>query len=381
MMSCMTVLLRLRPDKKQQRRLCEILDICRETWNRIMHEAIETYLTENRIPSVYDLNALLPPMKEEHPEMWNVHSLTLQNISVRVNASLSRSVKAKRKDGKTVLPKMRAPNRYRSFEFPSTICFSMEDGKLFLGKMKKDVGGIRYRCGQKIQGDVRTCVIIKKKSHWYARITCEILDRGTDWFGKDRPDVGIDLGLINRITLSDGTVYKHERHEGIWKEINKIQRKMSELEPGTARYEKLARRLRNRHQRIANLRTNELRHVAKDIVENHEMVAMEDIDIKKLIQKEHGKGIHRSQNSASWGNFRKIMHPAAEASSTVVVEVDPRGTSQNCSGCGRFVAKDLSVRVHDCPFCGLVLDRDVNAAINILAAGRAALASSHRLRG
>ena len=75
------------------------------------------------------------------------------------------------------------------------------------------------------------------------------------------------------------------------------------------------------------------------------------------------------------------MHPAAEASSTVLVEVDPRGTSQNCSGCGQYVAKDLSVRVHDCPFCGLVLDRDVNAAINILAAGRAALASSHRLRG
>ena len=380
-MSCITVLLRLRPDKKQQRRLCETLEICRETWNRLMYEAIGIYLTENRIPSVYDLNALLPPMKEEHPEMWDVHSLALQNISFRVNTSLSHSDEMTRPDGEMILPKMRTPNQYRSFEFPSTKCFSMEDGKLFLGKMKKDIGGIRYRCGQKIQGDVKTCVVIKKKNHWYARITCEILDRGTDWFGKDRPPVGIDLGLINRITLSDGTVYKHERYEGIWKEIKKIQRKMSELEPGTARYEKLARRLRNRHQRIVGLRTNELRHVAKDIVDNHEMVAMEDIDIKKLIQNEHGKGIHCSQTSASWGNFRKIMHPAAEASSTVLVEVDPRGTSQNCSGCGRFVAKDLSIRTHNCPFCGLVLDRDVNAAINILAAGRAALASSHRLRG
>ena len=90
-MSCITVTLRLRPDKKQQRRLCETLEICRETWNRLMYEAIGIYLTENRIPSVYDLNALLPPMKEEHPEMRSVHSMALQNISARVNTSLSRS--------------------------------------------------------------------------------------------------------------------------------------------------------------------------------------------------------------------------------------------------------------------------------------------------
>ncbi len=191
----------------------------------------------------------------------------------------------------------------------------------------------------------------------------------------------MDLGLINRITLSDGTVYEHERYEGIWEEIGKIQRKMSELEPGTARYEKLARRAANRYQRMANLRQNELRHVAKEIAEGHEMVAMEDIDIKKLVQKERGRGIRRSQYSASWGNFGKIMDSAAEAASTAVVRVDPRGTSQKCSGCGQLVEKDLSVRVHKCPFCKLEMDRDLNASINILAAGRAALASSHRLRG
>ena len=156
---------------------------------------------------------------------------------------------------------------------------------------------------------------------------------------------------------------------------------MSELEPGTAKYAKLARRLGNRHRRIVDLRTNELRHVAKEIVEGHGMVAMEDVDVRKLIRKQRGKGIHRSQASASWGIFKRIVHSAAEAASTVIVEVDPCGTSQICSGCGQLVAKDLSVRVHDCPHCGLVLDRDVNASLNILAAGRAALASSHRLRG
>lgn len=95
----------------------------------------------------------------EHPGMWSVHSMALQNISARVNASLSRSVKAKRKDGKTVLPKMRVPNMYRSFEFPSARFFSMEGGKQFLRKMKKVIGRIRYRCDQNIQVNIKTCSV------------------------------------------------------------------------------------------------------------------------------------------------------------------------------------------------------------------------------
>ena len=376
-MSCITVTLRLRPNKKQQRRLCETVDVCMMLWNLLLEEGTRIFLETGKVPSVFDLNKHITSLKEEHPELQTVHVHTLQNVSRRVNAAFARSTKRKDKDGNPVLPKERTPYRYRSFEYASHLDFSMEGGELFLGKMRKDVGGIRYRCNQKIPGDVKTCSVYKKKSHWYAYISCEILDRGTVWFDQDRRDVGIDLGLINRATLSDGKVYEHDRHEDIWKEIKKIQRKMSELEPGTARYEKLARRLHNRHQRIENLRTNELRHVAKEIVENNSVVVIEDIEIIKLIQKERGKGIHRSQYSASWGRFVIILYSAAEAASTIVIEIDPRGTSQICSGCGQTVAKDLSVRVHDCPFCGRVLDRDLNAAINILAAGRAALASSH----
>ena len=376
-MSCITVTLRLRPNKKQQRRLCETLDVCMMLWNLLLEEGTRIFLETGKVPSVFDLNKRITVLKKEHPELQTVHVHTLQNVSRRVNAAFVRSTKMKDKDGNPILPKERTPYRYRSFEYASHLDFSMKDGKLFLGKMMKDVGGIRYRCNQKIQGDVKTCIIVKKKNHWYARITCEIQGRGTIWFDQDRREVGIDLGLINRATLSDGTVYEHERYEGIWKDIKKIQRKMSELEPGTARYEKLARRLRNRHQRIENLRTNELRHVAKEIVENNSVVVIEDIEIIKLIRKQRGKGIHRSQYSASWGRFVIILHSAAEAASTIVIMIDPRGTSQICSGCGQTVAKDLSVRVHDCPYCGLVIDRDLNASRNILAAGRAALASSH----
>ena len=97
------------------------------------------------------------------------------------------------------------------------------------------------------------------------------------------------------------------------------------------------------------------------MVESYRFIAMEDIDIKKLVQNER-RSTRRSQYNASWGILEDRLTRAAERSGTTVVEVDPRGTSQMCSGCGRIVAKDLSVRVHDCPHCGLVMDRDLNAS-------------------
>ena len=159
---------------------------------------------------------------------------------------------------------------------------------------------------------------------------------------------------------------------------NKHQQKvLEETRPVCMR---LWNRLENRFGRISDPRSNHLSHVAKSMVESYRFIAMEDIDIKRLVEKEW-RSTRRSQYNASWGILEDRLTRAAERSGTTVVEVDPRGTSQMCSGCGRIVAKDLSVRVHDCPHCGLVMNRDRNASINILAAGRAASAPSREPRG
>ncbi len=380
-MACVSYLLRLRPNKKQQRRLCETLGICMTLWNLLMEKAIAIFSETNKIPSAIELNREITLMKEEHQEFNRVHSRTLQNVSRRVNTALNYSLNKTGKNGEFIFPKMRTPNRYRSFEYASYKDFTIEGKELFLGVMKKDVGGIRFKCNQEMLGDIRTCVIIKKKNHWYARVVCEYEDRGTVWLDPTRYEVGIDLGLKNRATLSDGNAYQHDKYEELTYEIKKIQRKMKDFKPGSARYEKLKRKIQNIHQRIANLRQNELRCDAKEIAEKHDFIAMEDIDIVKLVQKEPGKGTRRSQYSAAWGLFTKALQSAAEAAGSVLVKVDPRGTSQMCSGCGCIVAKDLSVRTHECPYCGLVMDRDVNAAKNILAAGRAAWPQSRKTRG
>lgn len=116
------------------------------------------------------------------------------------------------------------------------------------------------------------------------------------------------------------------------------------------------------------------------MAEKYRFIAMEDIEIKKLVQKEW-QSTRRSQYNASWGILEGCLTRAADRSGTTVVKVDPRGTTQMCSGCGCIVPKTLSDRVHRCTHCGLAMDRDLNASLNIPAAGRAASASSRELRG
>ena len=366
-MSFRAVTLRLRPNKHQQKVLEETRLVCMRLWNHLKDECIATYMESGRVMSVYDLNALIPPLKKEQPELRTVHSHTLQNVSKRVHDAV---IGALRRKGKKAFrfPRSKGPKTYRCYEYVSPKDFRIEGDMLFLGKMN-DVEGIRFRCSQRMTGDIRRCQIVKRKSHWYARILVEIEGEGTEWLEDYRTEVGMDLGLARLATMSDGTVFENIRFDKAMSEdIARIQRKMSEVEEGSSGWWKLRNRLENRFGRISDLRSNYLSHVAKSMVESYRFIAMEDIDIKKLVQKER-RSTRRSQYNASWGILEDRLTRAAERSGTTVVEVDPRGTSQMCSGCGRIVAKDLSVRVHDCPHCGLVMDRDLNASKGASATG------------
>jgi putative transposase len=97
------------------------------------------------------------------------------------------------------------------------------------------------------------------------------------------------------------------------------------------------------------------------------MIAVEGLNIKGMIE---SGGFSQAITDAAWGGFLSVLRGKAEKAGVQFVEVDPKGTSQECSGCGQVVKKDLFVRQHDCPHCGLSLQRDVNAARNILARGQ-----------
>ena len=116
------------------------------------------------------------------------------------------------------------------------------------------------------------------------------------------------------------------------------------------------------YEHLSNLRLDFLHKISRSLVNRYSLISLENLNIRGMVQEKFGKQI----NDAGWGTLASMLCYKAESAGCRVVFVDPDGTTQQCSQCGRVVFKTLADRVHNCPSCGLILDRDLNAACNIL---------------
>jgi len=117
------------------------------------------------------------------------------------------------------------------------------------------------------------------------------------------------------------------------------------------------------HRKIRNQRKDFAHKISRKLVDTYDRIVFEDLQVQNMMQNHH---LAKSISDAGWYQLMHLTKFKAECAGKVVEFVNARNTSQNCSGCGSPVSKDLSVRVHQCLFCGLILNRDHNAAINIL---------------
>ncbi|WP_243670844.1 transposase [Methanoculleus chikugoensis] len=179
--------------------------------------------------------------------------------------------------------------------------------------------------------------------------------------------VGIDVGLNAFAVDSDGAVIENPRfYEHSLDRIRKLQQSIARKQRFSKNWEKTKRKLEEVYEHITNQKNDFLHKLSRQYVDAYVAICVEDLNIKEL--KENGKscGLRRSIHSASWGGrFYSYLSYKAESAGTNFIQIDPRNTTQMCSNCGSIVKKDLSVRVHDCPYCGFVADRDYNAAVNI----------------
>lgn len=368
-----TYLLRLRPSHAQKRMLNRIMDLCCEVFNYLQDCQVLFFLEHGRLMSVYELNALLPPLKKQFPQYAEVNARTLQNISTRVYRS-SLGWSQLQEDGSYRLPRHRRKSRMRSFVFSCSEDFSICGNHIHFSKMKED-DCIRFKCNQHLRGEMRICTVVRRKRSWLCYVGCEAPDKVVYCKVPIMDEMGADLGLHTLVTLSDGTCFdRFVPEKGLIDQMKYAQKRLSECKEDDPAREKWIHILRNKHERLANQRENYLRHVARYIADNYGMLAIEDISVVDLVHDEELRGLRRSQYNASWGNLVRLLYQAAKSTGTEIIPVDPFCTSQICHNCNAYVRKDLSVRVHRCWNCGLVMDRDRNAAFNVLklAAGCAA---------
>jgi putative transposase len=199
---------------------------------------------------------------------------------------------------------------------------------------------------------------------WYAVFSSEVEAKRIQ--GR-LPAVGVDLGLNSLVALSDGTVFMAPRkYRGAEERLGRLQRIQCRRERGSSNREKARVKIARLSERVANQRRDYAYKTARSIVNRYERIILEDLKICNMNKNRH---LSKSIADAGWGLLRNALTYMARLSEGVTAFVDPRGTSQVCSGCGAVVGKDLSVRIHRCPMCGLTIDRDVNAARNILKRG------------
>jgi putative transposase len=208
--------------------------------------------------------------------------------------------------------------------------------------------------------------------NWYACFSCLVEPKPLPPTGRV---AGVDVGLSRFATLSNGEQIGNPRFfRKDEKALATVQRRLSKETRGTIQYRKRKRAIQHVHQRITNRRKNFAHQESRKLIHAYQLIAFEKLDIPDLQEGNH-RGMNKSIADVAWTQFVQFTtHKAAWAGRRVIL-VDPRNTTKACSGCGEIVPKTLSQRVYQCPKCGLVLDRDHNAALNILARGLASMGS------
>lgn len=156
--------------------------------------------------------------------------------------------------------------------------------------------------------------------------------------------------------------------------------KFSEAPKGSPERKKKLKTLNHIQQRITNRRVDFAHKFSRKLIDNYQVIVFEKLDIKEMMDGNF-RSMNRSIADVAWARTVELSAYKAEDAGRTILQVNPRGTTQECSDCHKVVPKGLSVRVHRCPYCGLVLDRDHNAALNILARGLAMLPEGYSASG
>jgi putative transposase len=389
---------RLSPTRKQVATLQWTLDRTRELYNAALQERRDTWNIIKRHPNFYDeawrkqatkdhsiscydqINQL-PEIKEVREEYGEIYSQVLQETLKRVDKAFKAFFRRVQNGEKAGYPRYQAYDRYDSFCYPQS-GFSLEGNRLVLSK----IGHIKITLHRPIQGKMKTCTVKREGSCWYVCFSCEVEASQEKHTPYTDQAVGIDLGLYHFAALSTGDIIDNPRHyRKAEQKISTIQQELSRKKRRSNRRKKTVKQLSKAYRKVRNQRADFLHKWSRRLVNTYEVIVFEELapsnmsKAPKPKQDENGKylpngasqkaGLNKSILDAGWSTFVTMCeYKAACAGLTQVYKIDPYKTSQVCSAClHEGPHKDLSERVHTCEACGVVLDRDVNAAINVLA--------------
>ncbi len=355
---------KLKPTPAQERRLDETLWQCRRLYNTALEQRITLYRQRGVTRTSYEQHAELPDLKAAFPEYAAIHSQVLQDVLTRLDKTYKtffRRMKAGQTPG---FPRFQGRNRYHSFTYKQYGNGArLDNGFLVLSK----IGRVAMRWSRPLEGSPKTVTLSHEADGWYAIISCA--EAPAQPLPPTGRETGIDVGLKVFLITAEGEAVENPRHYRRGeKHLAKAQRRVSRRKKGSHRRRKAVGNLQRAHQTVKRQRADFHHKTALKLLRQYDTIYLEDLQVANMVRNPR---LAKSISDAGWAQFRTILEAKAAYAGRRVVAVPPAYTSQDCSGCGERVPKSLSVRTHVCTSCGLVLDRDENAARNIQWAGQA----------
>ncbi|MFM5980129.1 MAG: RNA-guided endonuclease InsQ/TnpB family protein [Sphaerospermopsis kisseleviana] len=347
--------------KQQYQRIDEAIRISQFIRNKCLR-----FWMDNQNVKPYDLNKYTAVLASEFDFAEKLNSMARQAAAERTAFAIKRffdNCQAKI-PGKKGYPKFQKNSR--SVEYKSTGWKLLDDRKHIKFIDKCGIGQLKligtwdlhfYQIKQ-----IKRVRIVKRSDGYYVQF-CVDAERKIDTTPTGKT-VGLDVGLNSFYTDSQGNKVDNPRYlQKSEKSLKRLQKRVSRKKKGSNNRKKAINRLARKHLQVSRQRKDFAVKQALCVVKSNDLVAFEKLPVRNMVK---NSKLAKSISDVSWSLFTQWLEYFGKIYGRVVVPVAPQYTSQNCANCGEIVKKSLSVRTHVCN-CGCVLERDHNAAINILA--------------
>ena len=373
------------PRKGQTQPIAALFGCVRAVYNDALAYSEEQYHQTKKKPSGKELSARLTRLKQTTEKAWlrDVSAVALQQSLRDLDKAYTNfftSITGRRKGGRVGAPKFKKRSSRQAARFTSR-AFKVRQTTHRVGFVKlPKIGEIRFNLSRDLPTPPTSMTLIREPDgKYYVSFVVETTPTPA-------PDptayaVGVDMGLKDlAVTVNsngESTVFANVRHlKHAEKKLARLQRQLSRKKKGSNRYTKQRLRVAKAHTRVRNVRTHYLHQVANQVVNENQVIALETLSITGLAKTRMGKSVL----DASWGHLNRLIEEKATDYGRTLIRVDRFApTTQTCSICGAPNGrKPLNVREWVCAGCGHRVDRDRNAAVNImLAAGLAESLNGH----
>ncbi|KLL05306.1 MAG: transposase IS605 [Mycoplasmataceae bacterium RV_VA103A] len=369
----------IKPNQTIKQQLNLISKGCNFVYNHFLSQRIECDKQKQKQPTKEQQERELVQLKENNPWLNQIYSQILkQVVRVRVWDTWKKYKEYKAINFKAKYPRLKTDSRwYDSFSYTQNNgSFGIENDKLFIKlgsaveKSQRKLT-LKLKLNQPIQGIIKTLTIAWKNNKWLVSFGCWVEPKPTL---KTNRKIGIDRGVKKLFATSEGWKYYNPRYFQKGEEqLIKLQRELSRKKQGSKNYQKKKLELARKHEKISNQIKDRNHKISRKLVNKFDLIGLEDLKVKEMTERKPNQKrkvnryLAKSIIRASWNQLAQFFSYKVKETGKEVIVVNPKNTTQRCSSCGKLANPKVErdIEIYNCS-CGLILDRDVNAAKNIL---------------